>query len=327
MLDLAAIRAARERIAGHVHLTPTMSASRIGQRVGVRLSLKCENFQKTGSFKVRGALNKLSQLGADERKRGVVTVSAGNHAQGVAWAARSAGVQATVVMPATASSVKVDASRGYGAEVVLHGASSIEAFEKARELERERGFTFVHPFEDELVAAGAGTVGLELLEQTTNLDSVVIAIGGGGLIAGMLVAIKETNPKIRVYGVEPKGAASMRRSLDAGHAVRLDSVKTIADGLAAPMAGDLTYDVVRRYADDVVVIDDAEIEEAMRALLFDAKLLAEGAGAAATAAIISGAIPLRRGEHVAAVVSGGNVDAGTLVSVLERRGERGEGRE
>jgi threonine dehydratase len=284
--------------------------------VGVRLSLKCENFQKTGSFKVRGALNKLSQLGADERKRGVVTVSAGNHAQGVAWAARSAGVHATVVMPATASSVKVEASRGYGAEVVLHGASSIEAFAKARELERDRGLTFVHPFEDELVAAGAGTVGLELLEQTTDLDSVVIAIGGGGLIAGMLVAIKETNPKIRVYGVEPSGAASMRRSLDEGHAVRLDAVKTMADGLAAPMAGDLTYDVVRRYADDVVVIEDSEIEEAMRALLFDAKMLAEGAGAAATAAIISGAIPLKRGEHVAAVVSGGNVDAKTLVRVL-----------
>ncbi|HEY9228604.1 MAG TPA: threonine/serine dehydratase, partial [Gemmatimonadaceae bacterium] len=283
-----------------------MSATRLGDSVGVRLVLKCENFQKTGSFKARGALNKLSQLDRDAIERGVVTFSAGNHAQSLAWAGRAAGVQCTVVMPTYASTAKVDASRGYGAEVVLHGSSGMEALERARELQESRGLTFVHPFDDEHVSAGQGTTGLELLEQATDLDSVVVPIGGGGLIAGLLVAIKETNPKIRVYGVEPSGAAAMRKSLDTGHAVTLDKVSTIADGLAAPMAGELNFDVVRRYADDVVVIDDALIADAMRELMFSAKLVVETAGAAATAAVLARAIPFRDGERVAAVVSGGN---------------------
>lgn len=279
-LDLAAIRAARERIAGKVHVTPVMSASRVGDVVGVRLVLKCENLRKTGSYKVRGALNKLSQLDGDARARGVVTVSAGNHAQAVAWSSRAAGISATVVMPENATKAKVDASRGYGAEVVLHGASSLQAFDRAHQLEAERHLTFVHPFDDEWVCAGAGTVGLELLEQAPELDVVVVPIGGGGLIAGMLVALKESNPRIRVYGVEPTGAPSMWRSVEEGHAVRLDAVKTIADGLAAPMAGELNYDVVRRYADDVVLVDDKAMTDAMSALLLSAKLLAEPAGAA-----------------------------------------------
>jgi threonine dehydratase len=316
MLDLAAVRSAREQISGRIHATPTVTATRLGERVGVKLVLKCENLQKTGSFKARGALNKLSRLSATERGNGVVTVSAGNHAQALAWAASATGVRATVVMPAAASPAKIDASRGYGAEVVLHGATSIEAFGRARELEEERGLTFVHPFDDELICAGAGTAGLELLEQAGDLDVVVIPIGGGGLITGMLVAIKESNPEIRVYGVEPTGAPSMRLSLDQGRAVHLASVNTIADGLAAPMAGELNYEIVRRYVDDVVLIDDATIGAGMRDLLFSAKLLAEPAGAAATAAVLSGAIPLKGGERVAAVVSGGNVDATKLISIL-----------
>jgi threonine dehydratase len=319
MLDLSTVRAARERIAGRIHTTPTLSATRLGERVGVELVLKCENLQKTGSFKARGALNKLSLLGKEARERGVVTVSAGNHAQALAWAARAAGVRATVVMPAAASPAKIDASRGYGAEVVLHGATSIEAFGRARELEKERGLTFVHPFDDELICAGAGTTALELLEQAPDLDVVVIPIGGGGLITGMLVAIKETNPSIRVYGVEPTGAPSMRLSLDQGHAVHLDAVKTIADGLAAPMAGELNFEIVRRYVDDVVLIDDATIAAGARELLFSAKLLAEPAGAAATAAVLSRAVPLRDGDRVAAVVSGGNVDAAKLIGMLAER--------
>ena len=293
-----------------------MSAARLGQRVGARLFLKCENFQKTGSFKARGALNKVSQLGADARERGVITFSAGNHAQSLAGAAHAAGVPATVVMPAAASRAKVDASRGYGAEVVLHGANGLEALEKARALQQERGLTFVHPFDDELVAAGQGTAALELLEQTPDLDSVVVPIGGGGLIAGILVAIKEQKPSIRVYGVEPRGAAAMRQSLDAGRALQLASVNTIADGLAAPMAGDLTYEIVRRYVDDVVLVDDDLIAGAVRDLLMSAKVLAETGGAAATAAVLSRAIPLRDGERVAAIVSGGNIDPARLAGML-----------
>ena len=316
VLDLSAIVAARERIAGRVHTTPTVTAARLGERVGVQLLLKCENLQKTGSFKARGALNKLSQLDDLARRRGVVTFSAGNHAQSLAWAARAAGVKATVVMPLAASPAKVEASRGYGATVVLHGANGMEALARARELQDAEGLTFVHPFDDEFVAAGAGTTALELMEQAPDLDVVVIPIGGGGLIAGMLVALKETNPRIRVYGVEPTGAPAMRRSLDAGRALHLDSVKTIADGLAAPMAGELNYAIVQRYIDDVVLIDDALIADAVRELLLNTKILAETAGATATAAVLARAIPFRDGERVAAVVSGGNIDVAKLVATI-----------
>jgi threonine dehydratase len=315
-LDLAAVKTARDTIAGRLHVTPTLSATRIGECVGVKLFLKCENLQKTGSFKVRGVLNKLSRLSDDAKARGVVTDSAGNHAQALAWGAREAGVKATVVMPEAASPAKVDASRGYGAEVVLHGENSGQAFGKARELERDRGLTFIHPFDDEFICAGAGTTGLELLDQVDDLDVVVIGVGGGGLITGMLVALKESKPSLRVYGVEPVGAASMRMSLDQGHAVHLDTVKTIADGLAAPMAGELNYQIVRKYVDDVVLIDDRTIAAGGKELLFSAKLLAEPAGAAATAAVMARAIPLRDGERVAAVVSGGNLNVSRLEEML-----------
>ena len=311
MPTLVDIRAARERIGDRVHHTPLLSARRIGDPVGAVLYHKCESLQKTGSFKVRGALNRLALLDDTARGRGVITVSAGNHAQALAWASRDAGVKCTVVMPTTASRTKVDASRGYGAEVVLHGASGLEAFARAHELSVERTLTFVHPFDDEAIMAGQGTVGLEILEQCDNVDDVVVSIGGGGLIAGVVVAIKEQRPSVRVYGVEPEGAAVMRKSLDAERPVRLDSMKTIADGLAAPMAGDRTFPIVKKYVDDVVLVSDEEITTAMRELLFSAKLLAEGAGAAATAAVMSGKIPVE-GRRVVAIVSGGNVDPGRV---------------
>jgi len=316
MLDLAAIRDARERVANRIHKTPTLSSRLLGERAGVRLFLKCENLQKTGSFKVRGALNKLASLSDAERARGVVTVSAGNHAQAMAWAAQSAGVHAVVVMPKTASPTKVEASRGYGAEVVLHGASGNESFPHALELARDRGLTFVHPFDDERICAGAGTTGLELLEAVNDVDVVVVPIGGGGLISGIAVAIKESNPKIRVYGVEPTGAASTRLSLDSGRAMRLTSMNTIADGLAAPMTGELNYEIVKRYVDDVVVIDDEVIAEGVRQLVASAKLVAEAAGGAAVGALLAHAVPVREGERVVAIVSGGNIDAGKLASII-----------
>ena len=315
MLALEAIHHARTRIGNRVHRTPLLSASRLGNRAGVTLSLKCESLQKTGSFKVRGALNRIAQLDASARRRGVITVSAGNHAQALAWASRDADVSCTVVMPTAASRAKVDASRGYGADVVLHGTTSIEAFARAHELAKERGLTFIHPFDDDEIQAGQGTVGLEILEQQPDLDAVVVPIGGGGLIAGIAVAIKEQRATVRVYGVEPTGAAVMRRSLDAGKPVRLDVIKTIADGLAAPMAGELTYPLVARYVDDVVLVSDDEIAAAMRDLLFSAKLLTEPAGAAATAAILSGKLPLA-GQRVVSILSGGNVDAERVANIL-----------
>ena len=315
-MTLDDIRAARSRIMPYLHVTPTFSATLLGAPASVQLFLKCESFQKTGSFKVRGALNAVLALDDAARVRGVVTVSAGNHAQSLAWAARTAGARCTVVMPEKASRAKVDASRGYGADVVLHGASSIEAFAKAHEIEREQGLTFVSPFDDIHVIAGAGTVALELLEQVPDLDAVVIPIGGGGLIAGMAAASHALAPRVRVFGVEPEGAPSMRRSLDAGHAVRLDSVRTIADGLAAPMAGDLTYPIVRDCAEDVVLVKDDEIAAATRAVLLYAKVLAEPAGAAAVAAVLTRRVALPAGSRVACIVSGGNVDLAKLRDLL-----------
>lgn len=315
MPTLEQIGSARERISHHLHVTPVTSASLLGREAGISLFLKCENLQKTGSFKARGALNKVSRLDQSARERGVVTVSAGNHAQALAWAARTANVHATVVMPRTASQTKADASAGYGATVIRHG-STFEAFEHAQALAAERKLAFVHPFDDVEIMAGAGTTGLEILEQAENVDSVVVPIGGGGLIGGIAAAIKQLRPSVRVYGVEPHGAAAMRASLDAGQAVRLQAVDTIADGLAAPMAGALTYEVVRRYVDEVVLVSDDEISAAMRALLSRTKLLAEPAGAAAVAAILTRKLPLRAGERVVAVVSGGNVDLERLREML-----------
>ena len=316
MLSLDSIGVARERIAGHVHLTPLLSATRLGERAGVQLYLKCESLQKTGSFKVRGALNKLATLDAPSRARGVVTVSAGNHAQALAWASRAAGVRCTVVMPEQASRTKVDASRGYGADVILHGATSAEAFAHAHELEASRGLVFVHPFDDADVCAGAGTVGLEILDQLHDVSAVVVPIGGGGLIAGIATAMRQTHPGIHVFGVEPEGAAAMRRSLDESRPVHLDQVRTIADGLGAPMAGELPFRVVRSFVDDVVLVSDEEIAAAMRDLLTSTKLVAEGAGAAATAAVLAGRLPLARGSRVVSIVSGGNVDLALLRGLL-----------
>jgi len=319
MLSLSEIQSARERIGDRVHHTPLLSATRIGARVGAVLYHKCESLQKTGSFKVRGAHNRLSLLDQAARARGVITVSAGNHAQALAWASRNEGVRCTVVMPTTASRTKVDASRGYGAEVVLYGSSGMEAFARAHELSVERSLTFVHPFDDDAIMAGQGTVALEILDQVDGIDDVVVPIGGGGLIGGIAVALKESKPSIKVYGVEPTGAAVMRKSLDAGYPVRLESMKTIADGLAAPMAGERTFAIVQKYVDDVVLVEEEEIMTAMRELLFSAKLLAEPAGAAATAAIMAGKLKLD-GRRVVAVLSGGNVDAQRVEEVLRGGG-------
>lgn len=316
MIPIDDIVAARGRIAAHVRRTPLMSATRLGDAAGVALSLKCESFQKTGSFKVRGALNAVLLLDADQRARGVITVSAGNHAQALAWAAAIGGVKATVVMPAKASPLKVAASRGYGADVVLHGSSSIEAFARAHELEKERGLVFVHPFDDARVAAGAGTVGLELIDDDhADMDIIVISVGGGGLISGVASALRARSPKTRIVGVEPEGAAAMRKSLDAGRPLRLDRIDTIADGLTAPMAGELTFPIVRDLVDDVVLVTDDEIRSSMRDLLSSAKLVAEPAAAAALAAVTAGRIGARPGNRVVAVVSGGNVDLTRLAEI------------
>lgn len=314
-LEAGAFERARERIGDDVHRTPVFSSRTLGERLGASLFLKCENLQKTGAFKVRGALNRVRSLDVDARARGVVTISAGNHAQALAWAATAAGAPATVVMPESAPRSKVDASAAYGAEVVLHG-DVFAAFEKALELAEERNLVFVHPFDDEAIVAGQGTVALEVLEQLPEIASVVVPVGGGGLLAGICTVLAHRRPEVRVYGVEPTGADAMRRSLDDGGPVRLDQVDTIADGLGAPMAGEITLEHIRAFAEDVVTVTDAEIARAMALILSRAKLLTEPAGAAGVAALLAGKIPDTGGGPAVAVLSGGNVDLDVLPELL-----------
>ncbi len=297
---------ARARIGDRVHRTPLQSSRLIGEMVDVSLHLKCENLQKTGSFKVRGVLNKMAGFSRDTLPAGVVTISAGNHAQALAWAAREMKIPCVVVMPANASPIKAQATRSYGAEVILHGTAA-QAFEHAHDVGRERGLTFVHPFDDLDIVTGHASLGLELLEQHDSPDAVVVPIGGGGLIAGVAAAIKTMRPDTRVFGVEPVGAAAMHRSLEVDQAIHLDNVKTIAGGLAAPMAGELNFQFVKAFVDDVVTVTDDQILHAMRLLLTRAKLVVEPAGAAGLAALLSGTLPIQSGDQVIVILSGGNV--------------------
>jgi threonine dehydratase len=309
---------ARARIAGSIHRTPLVRSATLSLRLGAPTYLKCENLQKTGAFKVRGALHRLLRLSDEERARGVVTISAGNHAQAVAWAARTAGVEAVVVMPEGASPAKVAASREYGAEIILHGDAKA-AFARAFELADERGLRFVHPFDDEEVVAGHGSCALEIVEELPDVGAIVVPVGGGGLVSGIAAATAVTAPEVSVWGVEPEGASAMRRSLEEGRPVHLDRVDTVADGLAAPMAGEFNYRLIARHARDVVTVSDAQIVEAMMVLLERTKLLVEPAGAAGLAALLSGAVPLAPDTPVAVVLSGGNVDLELLARLIAKR--------
>jgi threonine dehydratase len=312
---IARIREANGALAGRVHRTPMLSSATAARVVRAatgrqiadgRLHLKAEHLQVTGSFKPRGLLVRLLELGGQERERGVVTISAGNAGQAYAWAGRELGVPVTVVMPENAVRAKVDAVRGYGAEVVLRGSHPLEAFEYMNELAAERRLTVVHPYDDPDVIAGHGSVGLEIVDDLPDVDVVVVAVGGGGLISGVAAAIKGVRPGARVYGVEPAKADAMRRALDAGEPVPIVP-DTVADGLSAPRAGEWTLDLVRRYVDDVIVIDDATILAGLRFALERTKQVTEPAGAAALAATHAGRIPIEEGHRVCCVLSGGNV--------------------
>src|SRR6266511_3799583 len=309
MLTLDDVVTARQVIAGRLHRTP------LSAQVGARLYLKLENWQKTGSFKPRGVLNKIATLSPAERARGLVTASAGNHAQALAWAAAAEGVACTVVMPQTAPAAKLAATQGYGGTIVLE-PSTLTVFSRAQALAGEHGYTFVPPFDDPAIVAGQGTVGLEILDDLPDAGTVVVPIGGGGLIAGIALAIKSQRPGVRLVGVEPAGAAKMWRSRQAGQAVRLDQIQTIADGLSAPFAGELPFALVQQYVDDLVLVDDADIQRAMTLILERCKLLAEPAGAAAVAALLCGAVGALAQEPVVAILSGGNVDAARLAQLL-----------
>src|SRR5260370_1600396 len=317
MLTLRAIQEARERIRGSIVTTPFVHSEKFSLQTGNSIFLKLENLQMTGAFKERGALNKILMLTADERRRGVIAASAGNHAQAVAYHATKRGIKAQICMPLTTPLVKVSATRGYGAEVILAGANYDEACEEAQRRCKEQGLTFIHPFDDEAVIAGQGTLGIEMLEQVKDLDALVIPIGGGGLIAGVACAVKEMKPKIRIVGVQTSKLPSMKAAVEKRKVVTLPAEKTIADGIAVRSAGVHTFPLVRKYVDEIVTVDEEEIANAILLLLEKEKTLTEGAGAVAAAAILNKKISCP-GKKLGVLVSGGNIDVTLLSRIIER---------
>jgi threonine dehydratase len=311
MPNLADIRQAAANLEGRIHRTPVLTSSALDHEFGAPIALKAELFQKTGSFKVRGLLTKTLRLTPAERERGVVTVSAGNAAGALAWAARDAGIPATVVMPTTAVPAKVAAARAYGAQVELVEGDLIAAYEAIRD---ERKLTAVHPFDDLDVITGHGSLGLELLEDRPDVRTVLVPVGGGGLISGVALAVKLTDPGIRVIGVEPENADVVSRSLAAGSPQKLPTAKSIADGLAAPVCGNHTYDVITQYVDEVVRVSEPALLAATRLVMSRTKLALEPAAAAPFAALIEGS--LRLSGPTAAVISGGNLDVARLYESL-----------
>ena len=323
-IDIAAIEAAREVIAGHVHRTPILSsraaAAVVERATGATLAdgtlyLKAEHLQKTGSFKPRGMTNKVATLTDDEQRRGIITVSAGNAAQGYAYAGAAFGVPVTVVMPAAANRSKAAAAAGYGARVVLEGDHVGETFAAKDRIAAEEGLTFCHPFDDAAVMAGHGSAGLELIEDLPDVDVVVVGIGGGGLISGVAAAVKALRPGARVYGVEPVGSDAITKGLAAGASIRI-TPQSVADGLNAPFAGELTLAAIRHWVDDVILVDDPTILGGLRFALERMKQVLEPAGAAALAATLFGKVPIKPGERVCVVGSGGNVDPTRMGELL-----------
>jgi threonine dehydratase len=318
MIDLDDVLAASERVAATARHTPLDYSHTFSAMTGADVHLKLETFQRTGSFKIRGATNRIATLSDAQQSAGVVTASAGNHAQGVALAASRTGVDSTIVMPEHAPVSKVTATRNYGGRVVLHGEDYDEAAERAHEIEREEGRTYVHAFDDPMVMAGQGTIGLEIAEDLPGVETVVVPIGGGGLISGIATALKARDPEIRVVGVQAEGAASVARSLDKGEVVERDGVETIADGIATRKVGELTFEVIGERVDEVVTVTDDEIAVALTTLLERSKTLVEGAGAVALAALLEGRFDYADDETVVPCLCGGNIDLNVLTTVIMR---------
>ncbi len=315
MLTLDKVYKASHILKGVIRKTDLIPAPKINPDAEVYL--KTENLQITGSFKVRGAYFKISQLSEKERAKGVIACSAGNHAQGVALAASRAGIKSLICLPDGAPISKVEATKSYGAEVCMVEGVYDDAYKKALELRDEKGYTFIHPFDDEDVIAGQGTIGLELLDQLPDMDAVVVPVGGGGLIAGVAFAVKSLNPNIKVYGVQAAGAPSMANSIHDGKIERLSGVSTIADGIAVKEPGEHTFELCGKYVDEIVTVNDDEISGAILALIERHKLIAEGAGAVSVAAVMYGKVPVK-GKKVVCLVSGGNIDVTILSRVIHR---------
>ncbi len=311
-LPLADFEAAQRHVSAHARRTPLLTSRILSRRTGFDVRLKAEMFQRTGSYKIRGPLNKFQHLTPEQKARGVICSSAGNHAQGVALAAAIHGIRAVVCMAENATPSKIEATRAYGAEVVLHGKIWDEADAKARELVAAHGYTYIHPFDDPQLMAGQGTLGLEIVQDWPEVEIAVVPIGGGGLISGVAMALKAVNPAIRVFGVESSGAPGMQRSVAAGRVVTLDQVDCVIDGLRVKRVGEHTRSIVSQLVERVVTLPDAEIFAAVVWLMHHAKLVAEGAAAAPVAALLAGLIPAPPGARVACVLSGGNVNLDQL---------------
>lgn len=319
------IEQARARMGDGIAKTPLAYGHNLSTLAGAKLFFKLENLQVTGSFKERGALNRLLHLSAEERARGVIAASAGNHAQGVAIHATRLGIRSTIVMPEGTPLMKVARTRRYGADVVLHGATYDDAYARAMELSEENGAVYVHAFDDPLIIAGQGTIGLEILEQNPYLQTLVVPVGGGGLIGGIAAAVKETNPRIRVIGVESEVYASMTAALAAGHPVEMPRRTSIADGIAVRRVGRHTLALAQRYVDDIVTVSEEQIAAAILLLMEEEKVVAEGAAAASLAAVLSGKISGLEGKRTGLVICGGNIDT-NLISMIIERGLVGAGR-
>jgi threonine dehydratase len=317
MIGLSDIQAALGRIRDSIRVSPCTPSETFSELTNNSIFLKLDNQQRTGAFKERGALNKLLTLSAEERDRGVIAASAGNHAQGVAYHAGRHHIRARILMPLPTPLTKVSATRAHGADVVLHGTNYDEAYAKAVEQSQQERLTLIHAFDDDAVIAGQGTLGLEILQQHADIDAIVVPIGGGGLIGGIACAVKESNPRVQVFGVQPAKIPSMKAAVAEGKLVTLSPAKTIADGIAVRRAGERTLPMVQKYVDEIVTVEEEEIANAILLLLEREKTLAEGAGAAAMAAVLNRKLPLA-GKRVAVLVCGGNIDVTLLARIIER---------
>lgn len=316
MISIQEIKKAKENIKGVAHYTPLDHSQTFSEMTDNEVYLKLENLQKTGSFKIRGAYNKILSLQEDEKLRGVIAASAGNHAQGVALASKIAGIQCTIVMPEGASLSKIEATKKYGARVILHGKYFDDAMDKAQQIQKESGAAFIHAFDDNKIIEGQGTIGLEILEQLSDVEAVICPIGGGGLISGIAVALKALNPAVKIYGVQAAACPSMIVSRNEKMPVKVPSIGTIADGIAVKKPGELTFGLVNHYVEDIVTVDENELSQTMLYLLERNKFMVEGSGAASLAALLYKKIPLTN-KKVVNIISGGNVDSLSLSKIIE----------
>ncbi|MGO0905643.1 threonine ammonia-lyase [Clostridioides difficile] len=316
-VTLTDVKEARETIKDIVKKTDLLESVKLSEKTGANVFYKCENLQKTGSFKLRGACNKIASLTDEEKANGVIASSAGNHAQGVALGAKMTGIKSTIVMPATAPLAKVSATKGYGAEVVLNGAVYDDAYAKAVEIQKETGATFLHPFNDKYVIAGQGTISLEIFEQLNNkVDTILCPVGGGGIISGVAVAAKALNPNVKIVGVQTANIPSMKESIKNGKVTTAFNDSTIADGIAVKTPGDLTFEIINELVDEIVVVEETEIAESILFMMESQKIVSEGAGAVCTAAILSGKYVPSKDENVVCIISGGNIDINTLYRII-----------